>query len=471
MMPSPEGFIFGCTTDTENECRRKRLFGLPPFHKDAVLAIRPGTTLFLYNHDRRVLYGVFWAASRGNWGWDADAWGGRCPAQVRVRGINVRPRHGEGLPREAMQAAVGENYFNVTPMGMALNRTQVARLVEGFRSRGWRPDAPAVTQAFEAKGFPKPPVRQRQLLPGRGIRKSSEMERRQGNRKPMLRLTPGMPPPPRRGNRRHHFSRLRGYRVVVDERHPIEFYRPPERPGHRPADRPTQTQGQSLEDWMEIEMEESMHPDPQSEAETRFVGRGSSSWKQPSEATGGFVAPGQDAPVAITQPSPVIAEQKWSLGEVTWRDPQEFRTFLCGRGELPYAEEAVGAVQSAPTAALPSSARSSMTVVENSSPTGNPPVVNVMNNQGQTRTDTGTARNSGIVRSSDLALLNIQNESHSSAPHGTELSSLTNNLSSLFESIGYRVTTVNVPLERQIPGSMQQHLGIALLSQANANFY
>lgn len=51
---SPEGFIFGCTTETENECRRKKLFGLPASHREAVLAIRPGATLFLYNYDLRV---------------------------------------------------------------------------------------------------------------------------------------------------------------------------------------------------------------------------------------------------------------------------------------------------------------------------------------------------------------------------------------------------------------------------------
>lgn len=278
-----------------------------------------------------MLYGVFWADSRGAWEWDSAAWGGQFPAQIYVRGIGATPRHGEALRKEVLRDAIAENFFSVTHFSYALNGTQVARLVDLFRQAGWRPDTPVATQAPQSRAFNEQPVRQQ--IRGRGIEKPIRTPRgSRGNHPRVLKLTPGMPPLPRRGKGRRHFDVVKGYRVVVDEQHFIQRYRPPDRPGVRSSHRLGCGNRQASEDRMDVEMEELMRPDPQSEAETRFTGRVSPSWGQALEV-GREV--GGNVPTTTPMAQPAVTEQQWTLGDVTWTDPQEFNRFLSGKGELP----------------------------------------------------------------------------------------------------------------------------------------
>jgi cleavage and polyadenylation specificity factor subunit 4 len=57
-MPVP-GFIFGCSSDTMDECLGRGIFGLPAHMKHAASYISPGATIFLFNVTDRLLFGIF----------------------------------------------------------------------------------------------------------------------------------------------------------------------------------------------------------------------------------------------------------------------------------------------------------------------------------------------------------------------------------------------------------------------------
>ena len=136
---APSGFIFGCTNATEAECRAKKLFGLPPRHIHAVSKIPPGTPVFLYNYEARVLHGVFESKCKGGWELDPIAWSGRFPAQIRVRGIGIYPHKGECLVADVFSEAIRRNYFSKTRFTYALSERQVAKLQRLFYEAGWQP--------------------------------------------------------------------------------------------------------------------------------------------------------------------------------------------------------------------------------------------------------------------------------------------------------------------------------------------
>lgn len=62
VMPGP-GFIFGCSSDTMDECLGRGIFGLPAHMKAAASSIVPGSTIFLFNVTDRLLFGIFEAIS------------------------------------------------------------------------------------------------------------------------------------------------------------------------------------------------------------------------------------------------------------------------------------------------------------------------------------------------------------------------------------------------------------------------
>jgi hypothetical protein len=59
IVPGP-GFIFGCSSDTMDECLGRGIFGLPAHMKMAAAnSIVPGSTIFLFNVTDRLLFGIF----------------------------------------------------------------------------------------------------------------------------------------------------------------------------------------------------------------------------------------------------------------------------------------------------------------------------------------------------------------------------------------------------------------------------
>lgn len=57
-MPGP-GFIFGCNSETMDECLGRGLFGLPAHMRITATGIRPGSSIFLYNVSEKLIFGIF----------------------------------------------------------------------------------------------------------------------------------------------------------------------------------------------------------------------------------------------------------------------------------------------------------------------------------------------------------------------------------------------------------------------------
>ncbi len=90
-MPGP-GFIFGCSSDTMDECLGRGLFGLPAHMKSAASFIVPGTSIFLFNVTDRLLFGIFEALTPAFMNIEPTAFSKNpkatsspFPVQVRVR--------------------------------------------------------------------------------------------------------------------------------------------------------------------------------------------------------------------------------------------------------------------------------------------------------------------------------------------------------------------------------------------------
>jgi hypothetical protein len=97
-MPGP-GFIFGCSSDTMDECLGLGLFGLPAHMKAAASQIVPGSTIFLFNVTDRLLFGVFEALTPAElnivptaFSKNLKATSSPFPVQIRVRiGLECPP--------------------------------------------------------------------------------------------------------------------------------------------------------------------------------------------------------------------------------------------------------------------------------------------------------------------------------------------------------------------------------------------
>ncbi|KAL4559827.1 hypothetical protein LXL04_031973 [Taraxacum kok-saghyz] len=122
------GYIFMCSGKTKPECYINRVFGLPSGRKEVVEKINPGTKLFLFDFDSKLLYGVYEASSKGGMNLEPAAFGGQFPAQVRFTIYKeVLP-----LPLNSFRHAIKDNYQR-SKFAPELNSQQVSALLSLYR--------------------------------------------------------------------------------------------------------------------------------------------------------------------------------------------------------------------------------------------------------------------------------------------------------------------------------------------------
>lgn len=78
------GCIFTCTDKTEKECFDRMIFSTNKIYEEKALKVKKGDSLFLFNLDSDVLYGVFKAKTDGKKDIVPEAWGGKYPYQVEI---------------------------------------------------------------------------------------------------------------------------------------------------------------------------------------------------------------------------------------------------------------------------------------------------------------------------------------------------------------------------------------------------
>ena len=77
------GFLFACTSNTEEECFNRMLFATEKAYGPIVIRIRKGDLLFLNNIDTDVIYGVFRASTNGLFNMEPGIFNKKYPYQVK----------------------------------------------------------------------------------------------------------------------------------------------------------------------------------------------------------------------------------------------------------------------------------------------------------------------------------------------------------------------------------------------------
>eukprot|EP00970_Alexandrium_tamarense_P000851 scaffold97_cov193-Alexandrium_tamarense.AAC.20 len=90
-LPGP-GFIFGCNSQTMDECLGRGLFGLPAHMKIAAAGIRPGSSIFLYNVSERLIFGIFEALTPAIMNMEPKAFSKNPKAQTSPFPVQIRVR-------------------------------------------------------------------------------------------------------------------------------------------------------------------------------------------------------------------------------------------------------------------------------------------------------------------------------------------------------------------------------------------
>ncbi|OIW11674.1 hypothetical protein TanjilG_18201 [Lupinus angustifolius] len=128
------GAIFMSNRSTLKECFEKRLFGLPVSQSGFVTRVKAGMILFLFEFEKRELYGVFEAISDGGMHIVPQAYvssGRWFPAQVKITTIWTCDPLLENEFRDAIQ----DNYYTANKFNFGLSMDQVSSLLWFFSSK------------------------------------------------------------------------------------------------------------------------------------------------------------------------------------------------------------------------------------------------------------------------------------------------------------------------------------------------
>ncbi|GMH38950.1 hypothetical protein BSKO_06848 [Bryopsis sp. KO-2023] len=128
-MDGPHGYIFGCTSETIDECLGRCLFGSPVSHWKEIQLITTGTPLFLFVYTTRELLGGFFAMEPGGLDVEPDAFGWRFPCQVRVK---RRKTATEVIAESEFRPVLKDNYYDKRKFKFGLTKEQVIGLNKLF---------------------------------------------------------------------------------------------------------------------------------------------------------------------------------------------------------------------------------------------------------------------------------------------------------------------------------------------------
>ncbi|PHT55336.1 hypothetical protein CQW23_03822 [Capsicum baccatum] len=134
-VPAPEfGAIFMSNIATKRDCFKHKVFGLPSSMANFVKEVKKGMILFLFEYEKRQLFGVYQAISDGGMNIVPHAFsssGKQFCAQVQFVPIWCC----SPLSETEFRDAIRENYFSARKFHFGLSDEQVHRLLRLFSSR------------------------------------------------------------------------------------------------------------------------------------------------------------------------------------------------------------------------------------------------------------------------------------------------------------------------------------------------
>ncbi|KAK4440342.1 hypothetical protein Salat_0369100 [Sesamum alatum] len=128
------GAIFMSSSITKKECLRRKIFALPSSKAEFVKHVKAGMVLFLFEFEKRQLFGVYQASSDGAMDIVPHGFkysGKHFPAQVCFTSV----WYCDPLPEREFRDAIRENYFSAKKFNFGLSEDQVRRLLSLFSSR------------------------------------------------------------------------------------------------------------------------------------------------------------------------------------------------------------------------------------------------------------------------------------------------------------------------------------------------
>ncbi|GAB4860144.1 hypothetical protein Ancab_011622 [Ancistrocladus abbreviatus] len=126
------GMIFMCSSKTKKDCYHYKVMGLPATKKDMVFKVYKGMTLFLYDFDLRLLYGIYKAAGPGGYNIEPRAFNSEFPSQVRFSILEDCLPLGE----EKFRKVIKDNYYTRSKFNCELSAEQVKNLCKLFQEAG-----------------------------------------------------------------------------------------------------------------------------------------------------------------------------------------------------------------------------------------------------------------------------------------------------------------------------------------------